>query len=91
MEDFLELLVTILIEITNGIKLKKPRVRTFVITGIFTVLSVIFVSLLLSDAASLYAQGNTVGTIVMSVIALAIGIVSLIVIIRGHRSSWVKY
>ena len=91
MDAILELLLTVVVETANAIHFKNPKTRTWVMTVIISVCICIFAGVPVCGAVELSRQGSTVGTIVMSVIALAFIAVGLLLVARGHKNRWEKY
>jgi len=88
MADILELLLSVTVEIVSAVKFKNPRVRRWIITVIFALLGGTVFGTCAWGAVTLLREGSIAGAIVMSVIALAVAIVALIIIIRGHKRNW---
>ena len=91
MDAILEPIFTITGEILSNMRYKNPRRRTWVLTGFFSLLGLLFLSFIVGSGISLYRQGSAVGTIVLSVIALAAFVTCCVLIVCGHKSNWVKY
>ena len=91
MDDFLELLLTILSEVLSNMKYKDPRKRTWVMTGFFSLLSLLLEGFMVWTAVDFYKDGNMAGAITFTVIAIGVLTAALIIIIRGHRRNWDHY
>ena len=91
MEAIIEILFTLAAEIVKGAKFKRPKTRTRAMTVIFVLFFGMVTAVSTFGAVSLFQEGNTSGSIITGVFALACAVVGAIVIIRGHKSNWKNY
>lgn len=86
LEGILEVVFSAIADIIDGANYKNPRIRTWLMTGVFTLVAVLFVGFLLW--ATLSIDTNAVGVVVMGTLTVIAAAVWSIIIVRSHKKNW---
>ena len=91
MEDILELILTVTLEVISGLKFKKQSTRRRVMTAFFSVLATALDGFLIWTTVSTALRGEIVGAAVLGIITLCLIVISVAVVLRGHKNDWEQY
>lgn len=87
--DFIgELIFEIILEGIFGLTVNNPKVKTWVKTAVFLILSEAVAGLFLWLSFAAPAEAGPVGDVVCRVVAIALGVGFLIAAVYGHKRDW---
>lgn len=93
MDDIIEFLIELFGEILAEVlaNIKNPRKRRWALTMFYSVFWLGITAVLAYFAVDLGKENNTVGTVVLGVLAGIVFLVFGYFIVRGHRQNWKRH